>query len=110
MTRSAIIAEADLTIRAGTAEGHLSGSGSRLSFETTQLAPFLASLPTDSNRGARAAAERLASMGLSVSVIEDGVALLDIGDVEPSLIARVFRVRNVRVRRPLRLLVRYLRR
>ena len=110
MTRSAIIADADLTIRAGTAEGHLSGSGSCLSFETTHLTPFLRSLPSDSSRGARSAGEQLPSMGLSVSVIENGVALLDVGNVESSLIARAFGVRNMRIRRPIRLLARYLRR
>ena len=110
MTRSAIIADADLTIRAGTAEGHLSGSGSRLSFETSRLTPFLSSIPNDSSRGMKPAASRLASMGLTVSVLEDGVAVLDIGNVEPSLISRAFGLRNVRIRRPFRLLARYLRR
>lgn len=101
MTDSAIIADADLTIRAGTAEGHLSGSGTRLSFETTRLTPFLASLPSCSTSGAHASADRFASMGLSVTVIENGVAILDVGNVESSLIARAFGVRNVRIRRPL---------
>ena len=110
MTRSAIIADADLTIRAGTAEGHLSGSGSRLSFETSRLTPFLASMPAESNQGMQTAASGLASVGLSVSVIEDGVAVLDLGDVETSLIARALGLRNVRIRRPFRLLARYLRR
>lgn len=110
MTRSAIAADADLTIRAGTAEGSLSGSGSRLSFETSNLTPFLASLPGDSNRGIRSAAAGLASMGLSIGVIEDGVEVLDIGNVDSSFIARALGLRNIRVRRPVRLLVRYLRR
>jgi hypothetical protein len=110
MTDSAIFADADVTIRAGTGEGHLSGTGSRLSFETIRLTPFLASLPMDSSRGARAAADQLASMGLSMTVIERGVPILDVGNVESSLIARAFGVRNIRVRRPLRLLARYLRR
>jgi hypothetical protein len=110
MASSAIIADADLTIRTGTAEGYLSGSGSRLSFETLRLTPFLASMPPDSNRGMQIAADALASVGLSVSVIEDGVAVLDLGDVETSLIARAFGLRNVRIRRPFRLLARYLRR
>lgn len=110
MTDSAIVADADLTIRAGTAEGHLGGSGSRLSFETSRLTPFLASLPIGSARGSRAAADLLASMGLSVTVIENGVPILDVGKVESSLIARALGLRNTRVRRPLRLFARYLRR
>ena len=110
MTRSAIIADADMTIRAGTAEGHLSGSGSHLSFETARLTPFLTSLPGDSNRRIRSAAAGLASMGLSIGVVEDGVAVIDIGNVQSSLLARAIGLRNVRIRRPLRLLARYLRR
>jgi hypothetical protein len=81
-----------------------------LSFETPHLAPFLASLPSESDRGLRSVASGLASMGLSVGVIEDGVAVLDIGDTKTSLVARVFGFQHVRIRRPLRLLARYLRR
>jgi hypothetical protein len=110
MTRSAIVADADLTIRAGTAEGHLGGSGSRLSFETPHLTPFLAAMPGESDRSVQAAANRLAAIGLSVSVIEGGVVLLDMGDGQTSLLGRALGLRNVRIRRPFRLLARYLRR
>ncbi len=108
MTRSAIIADADLTVRAGTGEGHLSGSGSHLAFETPHLAAFLATMPGESARGIRSVARGLASMGLSVGVIEDGVAVLDMGDGHTSLLARAFGFQHVRIRRPLRLLARYL--
>lgn len=110
MTRSAITADADLTIRTGTAEGRLSGSGSRLLFETSRLTPFLAQVAGDANRPIRSAVNGLASMGLSVSVIEEGVAIVDIGNVESSLIARALGFRGVRIHRPFRLLARYLRR
>lgn len=110
MTHSAIIVDADLTIRAGTAEAHLSGSGPRLTFETARLTPFLASLPDDSRRGIQPAATRLAAMGLTIGVIEDGVAVLEIGNVGSSFIGRAFGLRDIRIHRPLRLLMRYLRR
>jgi hypothetical protein len=109
-TRSAIVADADLTIRAGTAEGRLSGSGSRLTFETSRLTPFLTAMPNESDRGWRIASRALASSGVSVSVVESGVAVLDIGDVRTSILARVIGLRHVRIRHPFRLLARYLRR
>ncbi len=110
MSHPAIVVDADLTIRAGTAEGLLSGSGSRLSFETPTLSPFFASAPADLRRGLPTVASRLASMGLSIRVIEDGVEVLEIGDVSRSLIARAFGLRNTRIRRPIRLVASFLRR
>lgn len=49
-------------------------------------------------------------MGLSIRVVEDGVEVLEIGAVERGRIARVLGLGNVRIRRPLRLLLGYLRR
>jgi hypothetical protein len=110
MTGPAILAEADLTIRTGTAEGRLSGSGSRLTFSAANLSPFIGSAPRIDRGLVRDATTRLAASGISLSVVEDGDTILDIGDVEPSLIARAFGFSNVRIQRPIRLLARSLRR
>ncbi len=110
MTDSAINVDADLTIRAGTAEGHLSGSGCHLRFTATDLTPFLSSAPSADANVVRRATTRIAEAGMSISVVEAGDTILDVGDVEPSLIAQMFGFRNVRIRRPFRLLARYLKR
>jgi hypothetical protein len=110
MNDPAVIADADLMIRTGAAEGHLSGSGSLLRFTTSDLAPILGSVPGANRTTVKQLVGALAKTGLSVSVVERDSVIVDIGDVRTSLVARALGLRGVRVRRPIRLLAKYLRR
>ena len=110
MSDPAVIADADLMIRTGTAEGHLSGSGSLLTFTTADLSPIFDAMPGGNRSAFERLVGRLAEAGLSVRVIERGSIIAEVGNVRTSIVARAFGLRGVRIRRPVRLLVRYLRR
>ena len=107
MTGSVINIEADLSIQAGAAAGHLGGSGSNLVFETANLTPFITS--SGDRASLNAATDRLASAGISISLNEGGRTVANVGAVDRSLIAALVGFRHIRVRRPFLLLLRYLR-
>ncbi len=106
MSDSVLAIDADVSISAGAATGHLGGSGSSLVFEVTNLTPFISS--SGSRSSLNAMADRLAYAGVTINLTENGRAVAELGAVERSWFARLFGLRNLHLRRPLLLLRRYL--
>lgn len=108
MSDSVLAIDADVSISAGAATGHLGGSGSNLVLETTNLTPFFASAGDRSS--VNAFADRLARVGVSITVMEGDLPVVEIGAVDHSLLARLVGLRNMRLRRPFLIAKRYVRR